>query len=149
MVCLGEGSSGSLISARLSQFPFPLGCRGCARSPSGQPGCAPPATPPSPLPWPLCDLATSSLHPAPDLPWNSIPANLLTSRCLIPKGAVGKTKKKKPKQPKQNKKTTNKKTPTKQRNLKLKTNKTPNKTIKANQTKKPVPVLYPWSRDGG
>lgn len=52
----------------------------------------PPATPPSLLPWPLCDLATSTLRPAADPLWNGIPAKLLTSRCLISKAAVKKNK---------------------------------------------------------
>lgn len=91
MVCLGEGSSRSLVSAWLSKFPFPLGYRGCAHSPSGQPGCAPRvrgalsshATLPAAMaPLWLCHL---HLHPAADPLWNGNPANVLTADVWFPK----------------------------------------------------------------
>lgn len=101
----GRAAAVSLVSAWVSEFTFPLGCRCCAHSPRRQaqrrpkrarclpPGCTALPAAMAAVPTQLCHLRSASHVALADDPLSrGIPANLLTGRCLFHKAAV-KTKK--------------------------------------------------------
>lgn len=126
MVCLGEGNSRSLGSARLSQFPFPLGCWGCAPRVRGVPSSH------TTLPTAMAPLWLGHLHSASCCrsPLERHPSKAPHQQMFDFQSCYGKTNKQNPQ-------------------TKTKQNPKQNQTIRTNQTQKPVSVLYPWSRDGG